>query len=278
MRCMGLEQKVRIIPHRVDSAAFSLSLDRALLKVMNAKVQRNEYVDPVLRTYQFSRPAVVMGFNQKVDGRFNEELANTLGVDLTVRDTGGGHMYFSPHDIHFAFIASRSLFRKNLIERYHAVNSIILNALRDSGYNAVFGRTSIRLDMHTHEKLLVGTAQRLASHTFLQHGAILITPYTSEIFALLMAREDEIHKWNDHVVSLGELGVSFYQQLPQRIASSFQNSYRSELTTYELAHAHQLYSDVYSRKDKIYSGTKHGDICLIAEELSTKDIEQEVAL
>ena len=274
---MNLENKVRIIPHRIDNAAYSLSIDRALLRIMDSELTDHGKADPILRTYQFSKPAVVMGYNQKVDGRFDEKLAASMNVDLTVRDTGGGHMYYGTKDIQFAFIAPSDFFEGGLIEKYQAVNSIVVEALKKCGYPARLGRTSIKL-FNNNEKLVAGTAQRHASHAFLHHGAILVKPYSEEIFNLLCAREDEKALWDEQVTCLDAIGDNNYSRIPELISCYFPFFYIKELNKEEFFIVEELYEDVFNNKDKIYSGTKNGDLCLIAGERSTKNKEQEVAL
>jgi lipoyl(octanoyl) transferase len=274
---MNLEEMtVRIVPHKKDNAASSLAIDRALLKVMEQDLVNGENPNPIIRTYQFNKPAVIMGYNQKIDGRFNFDLAENYGIDLTVRDTGGGHMYFSKDDIQFAFIGPNSLLGKDLIGNYHKINSIIVDALNKIGYDAILGRTSIKLNQG--EKLIAGTARRHANKAFLHQGGIMVRRYDDLIFDLLMARDDEKKQWTEKVMSLEETGINESNKLPQIIKTLFPSSQLSDLSERETFFAKQYYQNTYSNIEKIKSGEKDGDVCLIAGERSTKHKEQEIII
>lgn len=270
---MTLEDEVRVIPYRQDNAAMSLAIDRALLKMMN---EQSREMHPIVRTYRFSNHAVVMGWEQKIEGRFDAELAKKLHVDLTKRDTGGGHMYFSSGDVHFSFVVPNYIYSGlNMVEIYQAGNIFVAKALQNLGYPAVLGRTSIRLNEIGGGKLLAGTARRLSKNAYLHHGAIMVHPYTKTIFDLLMAREDEVDKWNSQVTCLKESGINMYDKLPETIISMFHKKFVQDLTSEELELAEFMYDQFYANKDHIYSGNKPGDICLIAGERSTKGIDQD---
>lgn len=269
---MSLEETIRLILTERKSAAMNLAIDKALVKVMERKLAGGEKVDPIFRTYKLSNPAVIIGYRQKINGRFDETLAKKKGVDVTMRDTGGGHMYFSEEDIHFSFIAPRELFDSDIVKNYQRVNSLIVDALRKGGFDVKLGRTSIRT---YDDKLIAGTAQWYAQNTLLHQGCILVNNYNSEIFRLLMAREDEIKKWNTMVTSLKENGDNYFN-VESLILSSLNSSYRMDLTEEEKNYAKDFYLNFYINKERIMSGTKEGDICLIAGENSTKNKEQEV--
>ena len=183
---MDLETMIRVIPHRTDNAAMNLAIDRALFDNMNKALQNKENVYPIIRTYQFSRPTVIFGNHQIIEGRYDN---NVVDVDIVKRDTGGGHMYFGINDIHFSLIASFDFYKTNdLILQYQKANSYIVEALKKCGYDASIGRTSIRIN----DKILVGTARKHEKQAALHQGSILYTKYDNNIFRLLMATDYEI--------------------------------------------------------------------------------------
>ncbi len=268
---MSLDERIRLIPHITsDNAAINLAIDSALLEKMQEKINGGESVKPILRTYQFRKPAVILGCHQKIEGRFDKDLAAKSKIDLTRRDSGGGHMYFGTEDFHFSFIAPSDYFgNKNLIERYQFVNGMIATALKDAGYNAELGRTSIRLD-NPEGKIIAGTARRENGKVSLQQGGILIEDYDEKIFKLLMAREYEVRLWQDKVSALRRFNPNlFLDKLPRR---SF---YKKDLNYDELQRAQDLAKTKYANPAFISSGIREVGICLVAE-YSKDDVESDM--
>ena len=261
---MSLE--FRIIPHRIDNASFSLAIDSILLSNMDSNLSNGNKILPIFRTYQFAKPSVILGYMQDRKGRYNQNLGEKRKVELTMRDTGGGHMYFSQADFHFSLIAPISLFSSNLAKRYIDVNSIVVEALVKSGYPLKLGNTSIRTE---EDKFVAGTAQRCGKDIFMIQGGILVSPYNSEIFSLLEAREDEVSLWNQKVDSLSSLSQDT-SDLPFILAKNFQNPRNIQLSEDEISQAKALQDSKYANPEWFNSGTKQGDICLISGRNSTK--------
>ena len=255
---------IRIIPHKVDSAAMHLAVDRTLFDIMNKELEYKDEVNPILRTYQFSRPTVVFGNNQTLDKRYNPDI---MDVDLVRRDTGGGHMYFDIQDIHFSFIAPFSFYENNdLTKQYNKINGYIVEALRSCGYNASLGRTSIRVD----NKILVGSARKHERKVALHQGVILHTKYNDDVFKLLMARVDEISRWNQSVTSLQNYANGDPKKIIKEIITITKPNYEQALTDEEIKIAKEFYFNRYTNPNFISHGHINQDICLIALEY-TKD-------
>ncbi len=265
---MNLETKVRIIPYMKADAGVNMAIDQSLLNSMESQIANGEKPDPVLRVYSFSSPTVIFGYHQKIDGRLNEELAEQMGVKYATRESGGGHMYFSPNDVHFCFISPEGRLTDNseLIKRYQKTNSKVVEALKELGYDSSLGRTSIRLG---DERIVAGTAIRQKGNSYMHQGGILVDNYNDEIFSLLMARSDEIEKWKSKVTSLKENSEN-YISLPGKIISKY-NGYIKPLTKEELEYVESLNHNFYSNQEFLHSGEKEADICLIAEYTKDKD-------
>ena len=263
---MGLENMIRVIPHRIDDAAMGLSIDRALFNMMNESIQNKEKVNPIIRTYQFSKPTVIFGNQQMVEGRCDSSVMKE--IDIVKRDTGGGHMYFNPEDIHFSVIAPFDFYKTNdLILQYQKANSYVVEALRKCGYNASHGRTSIKIN----DKILVGAARKHEKQVALHQGSILYTKYDQNIFRLLMARNDEIERWEKLVTSLQDYGNNNLSMIPKAIISSIGSYYKKSLTEIEIKKSEEFYKTKYTNPDFIKGGTKDEDICLIALEWTKDD-------
>ena len=256
-----LEMRVRLIPPRSDKAAMALAIDSVLFSNMEAALGRGEEVEPIFRVHRFSKPAVIMSYMQKVDGRFDAELARTLGVDLTFRDTGGGHMYFGPDDIQYTFLAPRTFFEGDLIAHYRKVNSFIVEALKSAGYDAECGETSIRIN-DDGKKIVAGAARKYGVRSTLQQGGILVKDYTEDVFNLVMAHDWERRKWRENVTSLGRYGPSVREVIGT--AYDVFDGDTSELSEQEEKDARALCREVYDNKTLIYAGTREQFLCMVA--------------
>jgi len=254
---MTLDETIRVIPHRHDSAAYSLAIDAALFEEMKKNPSQ-----PILRTYQFARPAVILGYRQK--SRLNQDELN--GTDVTMRESGGGHLLFSPSDINISFIAPRSYFNStNIIKNYQQINRIIVEALRAAGYAAELGRTSIRL--HSPDgKIIAGAAQRRSDACILHQATILVEPYKDLTFDLLGAREDEIRLWQERVIALKETGINNHWAIPTHLINSIPGDHIIKtLTTKEELAAETHLKEKFNNPKFIHTGTNEADLCLVAE-------------
>lgn len=263
---MNLENMIRVIPHRVDSASMSLAIDRNLLDVMKTDLEKNKTVDPIFRTYQFSNSAIIFGHNQNLNGRYNSKLAN--GIEITKRDTGGGHMYFTPQDIHFSFISPLEFYgTDDVLIQYKKVNEIVTKALIECGYDAGLGRTSIRVG----GKIIAGSARKHEDSVCLHHGFILFRDYDKKIFDLLMARDYEVEKWKELVTNLSDHNSLNYVEIPEKIISFIGNHYKQPLTREEFDAAVSICSEKYQNSKFVNLGDREEGICLVAEYTKDKD-------
>src|SRR3989344_4497917 len=224
-----LEMRVRLIPPRSDKAAMALAIDSVLFRNMEAALGRGEEVEPIFRVHRFSKPAVIMSYMQKVDGRFDAELARTLGGDL--------------------------------IAHYRKVNSFIVEALKIAGYDAECGETSIRIN-DDGKKIVAGAARKYGVRSTLQQGGILVKDYTEDVFNLVMAYDWERRKWRENVTSLGRYGPAVREVIGT--AYDVFDGDTSELSEQEEKDARALCREVYDNKTLIYTGTREQFLCMVA--------------
>ncbi|MAF51383.1 MAG: hypothetical protein CMH64_04810 [Nanoarchaeota archaeon] len=264
------DYKWRVIPYESSSASWNAAIDHALLEVMKERVKSGENVTPVLRTYQFSRGTITLGYGQN-GSNFDRSKLN--GYDITTRISGGGHMFISPRDVNYCTILPRSLAPEDLIGSYRMLNEPIANALRELGFNARIGRTSIKVDT-TEEKTLVGVAQKAGNGVLLQHGSILFDDYTKEIFDILNADEEEIKVWKEKIIALSMInGKVDPVTIAKEIERQFQDKSHSQLDQRELEVAKRLYESTYNNPEVVGMGPKIRDHICILEGLMTKNYQ-----
>ncbi|GEM_PF-5412069 len=276
---------VRVVPHRTgDSAALSLAIDRVLLRRVEREIKQGIEVHPIVRTHQFSKPAVILGWNQQRKGYVNDALAEQYGVDITQRDTGGGHMFYGSDDMQFSLVCPMNLFHgRDPIQGYHHFNTLVVEALQQSGYDGVcLGNTSVRIDDGETKRILAGTAKRMGTKAYLHQGGILVQPYTDETFDLLEASGEERTLWDKHVTTLHNWPQGNPTAFPLALQELFPNKHVKDVTGFELREAQTLVESTYANAEHLSSGKKRAYICYVAglmkDPFSTHDTEQVVPL
>ena len=91
---MGLELKVRFVPHYQDSAAMSLAKEESLFLTAKEELKRRGTFEPIIGLYSFSRPSVILGYQQPIS-EVNIEYCDNNEIDVTMRKSGGGGGLFS---------------------------------------------------------------------------------------------------------------------------------------------------------------------------------------
>jgi lipoate-protein ligase A len=168
----------RLLLDSAGDAAWNMSVDEALL----LEVQRSGR--PVLRLYEWERPAVSLGYRQKPAAWL--ERAARLGIDVVRRASGGGSVLHAG-DLTYAIVAPVPLPGLPGDMRGSAcwIQGLLIDALRRAGAPAeparalpraeraavcFAGSTGTEIDCAGTK--LVGSAQRRTRSGFLQHGSI----------------------------------------------------------------------------------------------------------
>lgn len=141
----------------------------------------------VWRCYRWSAPTVSFGRNERVRERFSAESVAAAGLDAVRRPTGGRALLHAREVTYsVAFPLPRA---QSWRAAYHAVNRVLLDALRELGVPAIMaveGTGSVSPDgplcfdlpapgeITVHKQKLVGSAVWRDDGVFLQHGSILL--------------------------------------------------------------------------------------------------------
>ena len=243
----------------VAPAELCLAIDSALLINMHKKMINGERCNPILRTYQFSNPTIILGNKQSIRKNIDLGKLKQKGIDITMRTSGGGHMFYTPNDIHFSFITPISFLESSdIYDNYQQFNKYISDCLNSIGYSVKLGSTSIRL---SNNKLVCGTAQKRTSRAVLHHGGIISKRYDKEVFGILGATDEERDLLNEITSflpvsrKLNDFLNSLYQE--------FSNSYKKSLEQDEISMAESELKKYFGNKEVIMGGRLERYICLI---------------
>ncbi len=153
-------------------------------------------IGPTVRIYGWAPPAVSIGYNQD-EGDFDTAALARAGIDLVRRPTGGRAILHA-HEVTYCAVIPLSFGSPRSI--YAMINEALLAGIRAMGiaaelndadqdlrraYAAPGGipcfSTSVRSEIRSGGKKLVGSAQRRFGPVVLQHGSFLLGPQHREI-------------------------------------------------------------------------------------------------
>jgi len=253
---------LRIIPHQRADAAWNLALEEALFLRAKQALLAGKEVQPVVRLYSFSKPSVILGYMQNVS-EIDYEHCREVGVDVTMRTTGGGSVYLGRDDLQYSLILPTG-FSKELLRQ---INTSIVHALQDVGFGPKLvtktGHPVIRMD----GKASIFDAQRRFKNLLLHHGTTLVDNSDYEHMPkALKATEAELdvlqtgNLWLRQAAEVREQALikAFEKNLPDG-ASVVKKDFTSE----EIRLAKQLYQEFYTNKENVRAGKKKFGICYL---------------
>jgi lipoyl(octanoyl) transferase len=191
----------RFLPFTSGNAAYNMAVDEAIL---NSHL--SGAVPATLRLYEFSPPAVSLGYAQKISGA-NLERLQKLGYDVVRRPTGG-RAVLHLRDLTYSFIAPvRSTgfsgdlpaLSPSVVEAHKEICQALILTFARFGIELELGRSqsnyrhledcfeaTTTADLHFQGRKVVGSAQLRRKSALLQHGSIVLQaspPMLSDLLA-----------------------------------------------------------------------------------------------
>lgn len=204
----------RLLDTGVLPASLNMAIDEALLQLHIPGESQ-----PTLRFYQWSPPAVSLGYFQK---RHSIDLTacRELGLDIVRRATGG-RAVLHQNDLTYSIVAdSRQGIPPSVSAAYRLLCKGLLAGFHLLGFEAELGgekTRSARADvcfMHTavgdivyKGRKFVGSAQTWQCASLLQHGSIVLEPQERTWAAIIRtdSRESFREKLKSSIISLHEI-------------------------------------------------------------------------
>jgi lipoate-protein ligase A len=166
----------------------NMSVDDGLL----GAVDRSSEPLTIVRLYQWRRPTVSLGRNQKVETAVDTEFCRAHDIDIVHRPTGGRAVL---HDDELTYaVASNDTVRfgEGVYANYRRIAEALADALRGVGVPAMLVPetrhasrpdgldppcflSSSRYELTVDGRKVAGSAQRRLRRGFLQHGSIPLT-------------------------------------------------------------------------------------------------------
>jgi lipoate-protein ligase A len=177
-----------IIDGAIDGKS-NMAIDSALFE----EVTSSSTPRTIVRFYQWSRPTLSLGRNQKIEKAVDTDYCTAQGIDVVHRPTGG-RAVLHDDELTYAVISNDSTyFGDTIYGNYKAVSEALCRGYNAIGVSAVLApdtkkvsgfesgadlpcfMSPSRYELMVDGRKVVGSAQRRVRDTFLQHGSMPIT-------------------------------------------------------------------------------------------------------
>ncbi len=169
---------LRLLSTPAANAAFNMGLDQAILEAVAVGA-----APPTLRFYQWSPPAISIGYFQGLHEEVDSDACRAYGVDVVRRITGGGAV-FHQNELTYSLVLPEShpLAGGGLSDSYRRLCAGLVAGLARLGLEARFVPIN---DILIDNKKISGNAQTRKRACLLQHGTIIIDLDADLMFQLL---------------------------------------------------------------------------------------------
>ncbi len=204
---------IRLLELTLDTPAWDLALDEALLE----EAEQSSRPIEVLRLWESSQPAVVLGRSSRVDVETDRQECARRGIPILRRCSGGAAVVIGPGCLMYSLVLScrRRPELQLISEAHRLVMSTLIAALRPLVPGVEFRGTS---DLTWRNRKFSGNSLRAKRTHLLYHGTLLYDFPLDSLAACLLApprqpdyRQGRAH--GDFVVNLPVCKESLCQSL-----------------------------------------------------------------
>ncbi len=206
----------RLIQHPACEPALNMAIDSALAQC---------YTDtPVLRLYQWSKPAITIGYFQDIEKEVNITLCREKGIEVIRRVTGGGAVFHHEEITYSLVHPLQGIFVNcSIVESYKFIAQALITALQTIGVNATYKPIN---DIVVSGKKISGSAQTRKHNILLQHGTLLVATDVQAMLSCLSIHPQKLKGEDIPVVTLqqllpGQTKETIYQNLLKTIVEAF---------------------------------------------------------
>jgi lipoate-protein ligase A len=164
-----------------QSGPWNMAVDEYLFRSVG------EGAATVVRFYRWARPTASLGYSQEIDKVLDLEFCRRRGIDVVRRMTGG-KLVLHDREVTYSVCSSEvSAFSATLADSYRLISRALILGLEKMGLSAelagsppaAYGRGLMpcfsypaRDEIEVDGRKLIGSAQKRAGASFLQHGSI----------------------------------------------------------------------------------------------------------
>jgi len=273
----------RLIKDSYHSGFMNMAIDEALMIA-----HREGLVPPTIRFYQWSPPAVSLGYFQDLEKEINIDTCQGMGIDIIRRPTGGKAVLHDK-ELTYSFIIREDhpLVNDSILETYKKISGGIIRGLSYLGIKAVLVPLREKLnnalssnenkseihhsdiksicfsvpsqyEVQVEGKKIVGSAQVRKKEIVLQHGSLLIELEKDKLFSVFNFPSAQIREKNKirfKATSLEEIlkkKINF-SELSEILSRGFEEEFEIKLTEGKLTEKEEKISkDLLENKYSTY--------------------------
>ena len=271
----------RLIRDSYHNGFMNMAIDEAIMIA-----HRGGLVPPTIRFYQWSPPAVSLGYFQDLEKEIDIAACHNLGIDIVRRPTGGKAVLHDK-ELTYSFIIreNHSIVNDSILETYKKISGGIIRGLSYLGIkselvplrgkleNNLLGRSDktrihhldfksicfsipSQYEVQVEGKKIVGSAQVRKGGVVLQHGSLLIKLEKDKLFPIFNFPSVQIKdrlKFKFNATSLEEIlkrKINF-SELSEILPQGFEEEFgvrlvESKLTSQEEKISKDLLENKYS--------------------------------
>ncbi|MBE3127851.1 MAG: lipoate--protein ligase family protein [Candidatus Atribacteria bacterium] len=188
----------RLIKDSYHTGFMNMAIDEAIMIA-----HREGLVPPTIRFYQWSPPAVSLGYFQDLQKEIDVDVCQDMGIDIVRRPTGGKAVLHDK-ELTYSFIIRENhpLVNNSILETYKKISGGMIRGLSYIGVTAELVPLREKSEIHHSDfksicfsvpsqyevqvegKKIVGSAQVRKREIVLQHGSLLIELEKDKLFSV----------------------------------------------------------------------------------------------
>ncbi|HDK27021.1 MAG TPA: lipoate--protein ligase family protein [Candidatus Atribacteria bacterium] len=211
--------KWRLIKDGYHNGFMNMAIDEAIMIA-----HREGLVSPTIRFYQWSPPAVSLGYFQDLEKEIDIDACQDMGIDIVRRPTGGKAVLHDK-ELTYSFVIKENhpLVNDSILETYKKISGGIIKGLSYLGVKAELVPVKEKLkndslnkgkiskifhpniksicfsvpsqyEVQVNGKKIVGSAQVRKGGIVLQHGSLLIKLEKDKLFSVFNFRSVQVRE------------------------------------------------------------------------------------
>jgi len=188
----------RLIKDSYHTGFMNMAIDEAIMIA-----HREGLVPPTIRFYQWSPPAVSLGYFQDLQKEIDVDVCQDMGIDIVRRPTGGKAVLHDK-ELTYSFIIRENhpLVNNSILETYKKISGGMIRGLSYIGVTAELVPLREKSEIHHSDfksicfsvpsqyevqvegKKIIGSAQVRKREIVLQHGSLLIELEKDKLFSV----------------------------------------------------------------------------------------------
>jgi lipoate-protein ligase A len=188
----------RLIKDTYHTGFMNMAIDEAIMIA-----HREGLVPPTIRFYQWSPPAVSLGYFQDLKKEIDVDSCRNLGIDIVRRPTGGKAVLHDKELTYsFTIKENHPLVNNSILETYKKISGGIIKGLfyfgitadlvplgekskiHHSNLKSICFSVPSQYEVQVEGKKIVGSAQVRKREIVLQHGSLLIELEKDKLFSV----------------------------------------------------------------------------------------------